>query len=228
MVDEVAAAFSAGKLAPAIKVLDPQLSRLAPDDPSSSLFLLDRAACNEQMGLNRKALKVVVLTHLFCLTLEMYAPGIHRLFHHIGAASWILSVATLTPCPVSLHLRTKATRERSQHTFILKSRARPRLVCAARLADLLVHSARCWHESPAARVPRHQVVARASSLSVWSRLQDYEEVLRRSPTNIASTIGKGRVLSSLGKRQASYGHHCTAVTRQLGRTPVFLQSSGGG
>ena len=55
---ELIAALSAGKLAPAIKLLDPHLSSTGPGDLAAIPVLLDRAICNEQLGLNRKALKV--------------------------------------------------------------------------------------------------------------------------------------------------------------------------
>ena len=60
MSSEIIAAFSAGKLAPAIKLLDPQLGKSNLSDAAAIPILLDRATCNEQLGLHRKALKVLV------------------------------------------------------------------------------------------------------------------------------------------------------------------------
>lgn len=57
MGSELAAALGANKLSAAIKLLDPAVA--APSrEPSFMLTLYDRAICNEQLGLGRKALKV--------------------------------------------------------------------------------------------------------------------------------------------------------------------------
>lgn len=54
-------ALTASRFGPAIKVLDSQLAAVDPGSTGAILLLLDRAVCNEKLGLHRKALKVLTL-----------------------------------------------------------------------------------------------------------------------------------------------------------------------
>ena len=57
MGQDVASALATGNFGAAIKLFEPHLAPAKLAHPSALPVLLDRAACNEQLGLSRKALK---------------------------------------------------------------------------------------------------------------------------------------------------------------------------
>ena len=64
MEAELCSALSAGKPAPAIKLLDRVLNSTDANSTAYAHLLADRAACYAQLGLSRKAIKVLALPRL--------------------------------------------------------------------------------------------------------------------------------------------------------------------